>query len=143
MCSGQCGAGKPGVDSALVVHHARRRPTVVERLDVEPGVVLTWLRDGLRRVRRLSAEEVPAEPLVGALLAARDRLSRTQQKLDSLDALETPLGPYGAATVIEAVLAKALMEREVVLARPEQLHRRAGHRHRVSGDSAPAPWTRS
>lgn len=36
---------------------------VAERLGVEPRVVLRWLSDGLRRMGRPSAEEVPAEPL--------------------------------------------------------------------------------
>lgn len=36
---------------------------VAERLGVDPRIVLTWLRDGLRRVGRPSAQEVPAEPL--------------------------------------------------------------------------------
>jgi transposase-like protein len=36
---------------------------VAQRLDVDPAVVLAWLRDGLRRMGRRSAEEVPAQPL--------------------------------------------------------------------------------
>jgi transposase-like protein len=54
---------------------------VARRLGVEPSLVLRWLRDGLREVRR-STEEVAAEPL--------PQLHRELERIE-VDALVLPV----------------------------------------------------
>lgn len=78
-------ADLPELQAAALLLAARPAVTyrdVADRLGVEPRLVLRWLSEGLRTLRRLSAEEVAAEPL--------PKLDRERERLD-VDALVLPV----------------------------------------------------